>query len=177
MPFDWASLPDSELDRIAALDPEAMCREILAREPKTSGRELQAAAKACGHDVSKAQCQAWRESWKAGLPTGQGRAEIGAAEQAPSSLVEATARLEEATRIGDARAADKWSAIVARLAGMPSHTGPKQDAADWALLTGPELDTLHYLVSKAYGADPIDEEQRLEWDRCAKALARLADVG
>ncbi len=174
--FDWETIPADQIERISRLEPEALVRELLSRDSKMSGAGLREALAECGHDVSKAQCQRWREAWKLGL--GHGKIEAGPAPaQGPAGLAEAQSRLADSLAVGDANGAAKWSAIVERLANLPATAGPVTDSADWSRLTGAEVDVLHYLVSKAYGAKPIDEEQALEWDSLARALARLDLVG
>ncbi len=167
--FDWSTVPAEVFERLASLEPEALVREMLSRDPKLSGNDLRAALAECGHDVPKAQCQRWRQAWKVGLAPG--RPEQGPAQaQGPAGLAEAQARLADSLAVGDANGAAKWSAIVERLANLPATAGPVTDSADWSRLNGAEVDVLHYLVSKAYGAAPIDEEQAIEWDRLGQHL-------
>ena len=171
-PFDWTTIPEDQIERIARLDPEAIVREILSRDPKASGGDLRAALAECGHDVSKAQCQRWREAWRAGLAPGKA-SETKARAKGPDPIAEASNRLTEALSVGDANRAAQWSRVIQGLAQTP--VGPTEEAADWSRLTGIEVDVLHYLVSKAYAATPIDGEQVLEWDRIKNALAQVAD--
>lgn len=137
-----------------ALPLDGFLGELLAENPKLSGKELAAAAQAAGKACTPGQAKKIREAYKA---RGAGDAPEAEADGTPPSLDDVWARARECFLAGDARGGESWVRTWARMKALVPDGAKDADPMRWDILTPAERACLLALTAKA-GGQALDED-------------------